>query len=161
MGEASMGPHFFKCGNQPNRSSISPCSFRFNGAALFQVRKRWCVTLKYRLNPPLQWGRTFSSAETDYSQPQGLLAARLQWGRTFSSAETRMTMNKETKITFASMGPHFFKCGNSCQRVPGGARGHASMGPHFFKCGNSAGQAFLPRHPERLQWGRTFSSAET
>ena len=37
----------------------------------------------------------------------------------------------------ASMGPHFFKCGNGRNWV--GIDQHpeaASMGPHFFKCGN-------------------------
>ena len=59
-----MGPHFFKCGN----------------AASFQ--------------------------------PLIPLIAELQWGRTFSSAETLAEFNKLRHEIEASMGPHFFKCGN-------------------------------------------------
>ena len=60
----------------------------------------------------------------------------------------------------ASMGPHFFKCGKwQGLRMAGYSGTGASMGPHFFKCGNqNLSHKFVPN--KKLQWGRTFSSAE-
>ena len=86
---------------------------------------------------------------------------QLQWGRTFSSAETKHPWKTSKKQANASMGPHFFKCGNwKC--IPGTSpRYSASMGPHFFKCGNISEQLAKRRAILALQWGRTFSSAET
>ena len=86
---------------------------RFNGAALFQVRKgiaqsiglsapnelQWGRTFssaesvsnhrRFTRNPLLQWGRTFSSAESDAIDEAAIMDYTLQWGRTFSSAESR------------------------------------------------------------------------
>ena len=111
---ASMGPHFFKCGNCLCPTSFSVVVNRFNGAALFQVRK----SSKY-----LALGTN--------------RCAGLQWGRTFSSAEIGAVRFECSKWTLASMGPHFFKCGN-IQSTDSllGSYFRASMGPHFFKCGN-------------------------
>ena len=83
-----MGPHFFKCGKfgsyypvrYSNRllqwgrtfSSAEKAEFsvkqnedgsRFNGAALFQVRKKDKKGIEMASIMALQWGRTFSSAE--------------------------------------------------------------------------------------------------
>ena len=167
-GIASMGPHFFKCGKIANRQPTSYCQPSFNGAALFQVRK-------------------FRS----WQRGSKMFAVGLQWGRTFSSAESHMIAKQENiNLQSASMGPHFFKCGK-CSVVKEAARllgcrfngaalfqvrkasrleapisssnsgfngaalfqvrkvlarlsalcgaGSASMGPHFFKCGKQEG----------------------
>ena len=58
-----MGPHFFKCG---------------------KVGIGGRVRLE---NQALQWGRTFSSAESGLIYEAILPSLMLQWGRTFSSAE--------------------------------------------------------------------------
>ena len=87
--QASMGPHFFKCGNKRLAVGLAKTRSRFNGAALFQVRK------------PSPVDDMITAEE------------KLQWGRTFSSAETRMRRTAEVAEKLASMGPHFFKCGNS------------------------------------------------
>ena len=282
--QASMGPHFFKCGNCAGQSSACFGHGSFNGAALFQVRKQPAKGSPAGHGDTLQWGRTFSSAETkcdpieerlEYGGFNGaaLFQVRklgppiivafgsglLQWGRTFSSAETTHSGLRAGRVALASMGPHFFKCGNACflrflwyaiycfngaalfqvrklrhlnynensfkccfngaalfqvrklmKRTPSTSitsvasmgphffkcgnqssaapvkqRGKASMGPHFFKCGNFFFRLRTP--PENrasmgphffkcgnnglralisfplclLQWGRTFSSAET
>ena len=140
---------------------LSGSEFRnFNGAALFQVRKLGFPTGFFPLGFPLQWGRTFSSAEMF-----GFCYGCRCYGNT-------------------SMGPHFFKCGNVAGFEIITRIIRTSMGPHFFKCGNSAdfcsfsnipsdfnGAALfqvrkLPEPPPEktaktaLQWGRTFSSAE-
>ena len=85
----------------------------------------------------------------------------------------------------ASMGPHFFKCGklepprlrgrkNLCfngaalfqvrkslnQCFDCSHNRKASMGPHFFKCGKLGHESNHCGQRRRLQWGRTFSSAE-
>ena len=58
-----MGPHSFKCGKSENGKLTDCAMARFNGAALFQVRKErivWNCAGDYL---KLQWGRTLSSAE--------------------------------------------------------------------------------------------------
>ena len=71
---------------QPVTSMIPPPSF--NGAALFQVRKQFQLVCLLAQVIRLQWGRTFSSAETGEYQFRFHNHEGLQWGRTFSSAET-------------------------------------------------------------------------
>ena len=84
---ASMGPHSFKCGKLYQEKRHSFFAKRFNGAALFQVRKKM-------------------------AQAVGAAAAkRLQWGRTLSSAEKAASARRTTARLPASMGPHSFKCG--------------------------------------------------
>ena len=60
---ASMGPHSFKCGSFVCPGAARHREHRFNGAALFQVRK--CADMESRTFRwgALQWGRTLSSAE--------------------------------------------------------------------------------------------------
>ena len=131
-----MGPHFFKCGKLTLLDLSLILYLRFNGAALFQVRKA-----------------------DDLAMPLTAIL-ELQWGRTFSSAESRSRMHQDNQTKIASMGPHFFKCGKLTLldlslilylRFNGAAlfqvrkvlkiwsrRNYfirASMGPHFFKCG--------------------------
>ena len=85
-----MGPHFFKCGKiqynyradglrmllqwgrtfssaerSINGDVLGGVFKRFNGAALFQVRKDQSKRFEERLSRGLQWGRTFSSAERE------------------------------------------------------------------------------------------------
>ena len=157
---ASMGPHFFKCGNYPH--SRPRCNTwlalqwgrTFSSAEIRGDRNKIVNTLR------LQWGRTFSSAEIAVSCGVPLIGLELQWGRTFSSAEIGEIPYYADWTNVASMGPHFFKCGNRgfCgRRRPAN---QASMGPHFFKCGNSNQPTKQPTNQRRLQWGRTFSSAE-
>ena len=126
----------------------------FNGASLFQVRKGLEII-------------TFQTSKQ-----------KLQWGRTFSSAERPLILAARERGKWASMGPHFFKCGkertawlqwgrtfSSAERSTricvGWPFKKASMGPHFFKCGK-LGVSFRWQPPlDELQWGRTFSSAES
>ena len=160
-GKASMGPHFFKCGKHFFKG--------FNGDALFQ----------------LQWGRTFSSAE---SHPARRLpfwecisfngAALFQVrkaGRCAEPSSARRSFN----------GAALFQVRKDKERKPAGTRPiSASMGPHFFKCGKEIDfckRNFLSQRfngaalfqvrkgtladgaswsLDGLQWGRTFSSAE-
>ena len=137
-----MGPHFFKCGNSGKQVIICFPAKSFNGAALFQVRKLDDAYQEAISGAQLQWGRTFSSAETFGGERIPTLATpsfngaalfqvrkldkniidimkniRLQWGRTFSSAETLETMERLDLTIEASMGPHFFKCGNLLRQI--------------------------------------------
>ena len=180
-----MGPHFFKCGKFAVGVSADARRGLFNGAALFQVRK--ADNYGERCNQPynLQWGRTFSSAERRASRRrllEGELSSMgphffkcgkcftfteidqplttLQWGRTFSSAERCDPNKKKKDYDYSSMGPHFFKCGKRGGRRYRALDRASSMGPHFFKCGKSRANGSAAPAPARLQWGRTFSSAE-
>ena len=155
-----MGPHFFKCGKRPHHIVIDMSKFSFNGAALFQVRKATHPPSPSSTTHWLQWGRTFSSAESAPNSQRWLTGAPLQWGRTFSSAESRRDISRPAQRPKASMGPHFFKCGKRPRRLQinillvllqwgrtfsSAERPKvrsfslqpcfASMGPHFFKCG--------------------------
>ena len=69
---------------------------RFNGAALFQVRKVPPSGLPRRFSKRLQWGRTFSSAESEEWRQCSPTGLGLQWGRTFSSAE-RITSQSQSQ----------------------------------------------------------------
>ena len=136
----------------------------FNGAALFQVRKALIGESIPAPPAALQWGRTFSSAESLPESPSTCIEGPLQWGRTFSSAESCGVICISGSSSKTSMGPHFFKCGklciifcftNNCMTYFNGAalfqvrkvgdvpeiakypRG-TSMGPHFFKCGKES-----------------------
>ena len=62
---------------------------RFNGAALFQVRKSAPASDALANAAMLQWGRTLSSAEVFSLRLRNGLLDLLQWGRTLSSAEVR------------------------------------------------------------------------
>ena len=85
---------------------------------------------------------------------------QLQWGRTFSSAEKQTTQSQSMPHVHASMGPHFFKCGKLNSLVDHLYDSPASMGPHFFKCGKITAHTTPMQSMKKLQWGRTFSSAE-
>ena len=65
---------------------------RFNGAALFQVRKADSPLQLRIIARRLQWGRTFSSAESKLVKNRQSVIKELQWGRTFSSAERGKVM---------------------------------------------------------------------
>ena len=109
-----MGPHFFKCGKPEHR-----------------------VLLQEVINAVLQWGRTFSSAESLHIAP-GAVQGR-----------------------YTSMGPHFFKCGKmlTLNMIP-------SAIPHFngaalFQVRKERDAEHNLLTKKLLQWGRTFSSAES
>ena len=87
-----MGPHFFKCGNRKIMQIKNTNFFGFNGAALFQVRK-----LASPIAAALEIARFNGAALFQVRKP-----LRRSRNRSFSG--------------WASMGPHFFKCGNKdCQ----------------------------------------------
>ena len=109
---ASMGPHFFKCGNKQSKRIRCAADRRFNGAALFQVRKRAC---QRRLSGFIR----HASMGPHFFKCGNKTRSSLGWQR-----------------VGASMGPHFFKCGNVCSCLKNVLWKTASMGPHFFKCGN-------------------------
>ena len=111
-----------------NRSPLG-----FNGAALFQVRKRFGLFRGGALAYWLQWGRTFSSAETSQTTRPLQSATPLQWGRTFSSAETKIGCPSQAPAARASMGPHFFKCGNSSMQTKNKLHGYRFNGAALFQ----------------------------
>ena len=109
----------------------------------------------------LQWGRTFSSAESrkrfrerrrsiscfngaalfQVRKAKRLSASlittrRLQWGRTFSSAESKPTAIRLDESAELQWG-------------------------RTFSSAESFSRSYCPRGMVRLQWGRTFSSAES
>ena len=88
--KASMGPHFFKCGKMLRIPCVYRFPARFNGAALFQVRKA------VMLGPVVPgWRRAsmgphfFKCGKESLLIDSHLSACQLQWGRTFSSAERK------------------------------------------------------------------------
>ena len=130
---SSMGPHFFKCGKMRTGLLNTYNTHVFNGAALFQVRKVLLLLLLLLLL--FNGAALFQVRKEIQTSLDCLLGLRLQWGRTFSSAESKPIRQLVTPLSSSSMGPHFFKCGKSS--IPPRINGHnwSSMGPHFFKCG--------------------------
>ena len=111
---------------------------RFNGAALFQVRKNHLPGLARLFYLKLQWGRTFSSAETTFTAPSmERSASSFNGAALFQVRKHVSTELLDEPFDEASMGPHFFKCGNSTFMKYRLRNAFASMGPHFFKCGNT------------------------
>ena len=82
--------------------------------------------------------------------------ARLQWGRTFSSAESARMQRRLRQRTSTSMGPHFFKCGKPQDRKVNMTTLYTSMGPHFFKCGKPRIRPRLRRHAPHTSMGPHF-----
>ena len=179
-----MGPHSFKCGKiEPNLSFWTGPN-RFNGAALFQVRKAttaaasrmWGATLQWgrtlssaesllvkRLPSgcvPLQWGRTLSSAESEPANINPDAELVLQWGRTLSSAERQAKRDGRATNRAASMGPHSFKCGKSAKLAPADALQISFNGAALFQVRKVLDILASLWRALPLQWGRTLSSAE-
>ena len=157
---ASMGPHFFKCGKHRCNGRCDTPGRSFNGAALFQVRKGTADWISVSCSSGLQWGRTFSSAERSVSPDIFETIERLQWGRTFSSAERQANAIGRSDSSAASMGPHFFKCGKQSRRSRPRNDESGFNGAALFQVRKAINLAGTKSTTGRLQWGRTFSSAE-
>ena len=132
-----MGPHFFKCGK-----GVAEGKQRSSGGGL-------------------QWGRTFSSAESSLSRLLQSIRVGASMGPHFFKCGKSQPTNLHPRLTAASMGPHFFKCGKNRRSVHRARRLPASMGPHFFKCGKDEERRLGEVSSFALQWGRTFSSADS
>ena len=86
----------------------------------------------------------------------------LQWGRTLSSAERQFSFRPDILAPLASMGPHSFKCGKFLKKELmlkvlellqwGRTLSSAERCVPFFN---------FSRCASLLQWGRTLSSAES
>ena len=180
-----MGPHSFKCGklkycgllrilprklqwgrtlSSAERSVRSAHHAkrhrRFNGAALFQVRKVIQKVIGNWRVSSLQWGRTLSSAESLLNTLPLQREHLLQWGRTLSSAESHPISPHSLLVIRASMGPHSFKCG----KIGDVNRDYALLagfnGAALFQVRKEQPIAPAARTTIALQWGRTLSSAE-
>ena len=121
-----MGPQSFNCGNDcQHPAPTNRPLYRFNGAAVFQLRKPLamfanqgffaasmgpqsfnCGNASMRTTWPapreLQWGRSLSTAETVAHRRRYNARAVLQWGRSLSTAETRVadTVSKAEIMSF-------------------------------------------------------------
>ena len=84
----------------------------------------------------------------------------LQWGRTFSSAESRRIPRQSFLCRRASMGPHFFKCGKHPRTRRQSRRRACFNGAALFQVRKVIICAGILGQHVALQWGRTFSSAE-
>ena len=183
--QASMGPHSFKCGKCCPVRCRCKAQSRFNGAALFQVRKAANKRVFISSPQTLQWGRTLSSAERWIGKPPcsplvcgfngaALFQVRkviqvdakprrvcpLQWGRTLSSAERRCDKPPKEKHRKASMGPHSFKCGKTENFSDSSAMAMSFNGAALFQV-RKEDSGFENPADSMLQWGRTLSSAES
>ena len=87
-----------------------PCCF--NGAALFQVRKVAEEVKEGKKSLHASMGpHFFKCGKRPAAACTAAKKALLQWGRTFSSAESAGACGCDLAEAGASMGPHFFKCG--------------------------------------------------
>ena len=155
-----MGPHFFKCGKPSGRLTTSGSPARFNGAALFQVRKEVWIGSDLRAVHCFNGAALFQVRKArSYNFPT-TTQRLLQWGRTFSSAERCNFYHIIATLSTCFNGAALFQVRKAARRSEratetrrfnGAAlfqvrkgeleygtrqdRRHASMGPHFFKCG--------------------------
>ena len=182
----------------------------FNGAALFQVRKLALALPRRAVGGVLQWGRTFSSAETT---PASLISREtcssfngaalfqvrkrivlyfcririssfngaalfqvrkprplnrkvspmngLQWGRTFSSAETTGVVPSSLTAAMCFNGAALFQVRKHTVRLDGCQGKKSFNGAALFQVRKRRKEYFRQKAIAKLQWGRTFSSAET
>ena len=135
---ASMGPHSFKCGKIFRLFWLSFWIFRFNGAALFQVRKApetshdcpLCIGFNgaalFQVRKAKEEeskaiaainGRTLSSAESAVVEPNDSAARLAINGRTLSSAESTIRSPDASIRITGYKRPHSFKCGKR-SRLP-------------------------------------------
>ena len=155
-----MGPHSFKCGSKCAGDNSEPHRARFNGAALFQVRKCYVRMRSNRRSFPASMGPhsfkcgSSASISTMSACRACFNGAALFQVRKFSHRRRRR------RVFPASMGPHSFKCGSPDETGAHAAEPAASMGPHSFKCGSTTSFGEITEAEKTLQWGRTLSSAE-
>ena len=157
-----MGPHFFKCGKSSKNFAVTALPMRFNGAALFQVRKE-PLGLKGFKAPSggFNGAALFQVRKAQVVvSPALLFFQRLQWGRTFSSAESSDGFDDYPRAQYASMGPHFFKCGKVCEISSAMFARDSFNGAALFQVRKGDCQLICVTATTELQWGRTFSSAE-
>ena len=84
----------------------------------------------------------------------------LQWGRTFSSAESSTSAGDPQPHDRASMGPHFFKCGKHSPASHSKRHNLGFNGAALFQVRKGRSTSQKLQDYWELQWGRTFSSAE-
>ena len=129
-----MGPHFFKCGKPSTKQTEEDGLQRFNGAALFQVRKDELFGDFGFGFFQLQWGRTFSSAESGKStRPATACARGLQWGRTFSSAERSTSVEARDWPCPLQWGRTFSSAERQLDTLSGEWRGKCFNGAALFQ----------------------------
>ena len=181
-----MGPHFFKCGKAFARDSRQPPPILFNGAALFQVRKEQIRGAKCDPKKVFNGAALFQVRKAVKDQSPGVgagassmgphffkcgksarlgaasYALPLQWGRTFSSAESEPWSGTNSDLVILFNGAALFQVRKAI--MPSGSGGF------FYRFFNGAAlfqvRKEIPPLPAGwravdLQWGRTFSSAES
>ena len=158
---ASMGPRSFNRGNAFPPLLGGGVLPGFNGAAVFQPRKRFPGAKVHKVNRRLQWGRGLSTAETSESPGGNAGPPALQWGRGLSTAETTYVPLFITTSPRLQWGRGLSTAETSPASLAWAFAGGASMGPRSFNRGNPL--SFFPPLPcyMKLQWGRGLSTAET
>ena len=84
----------------------------------------------------------------------------LQWGRTLSSAEVLCVKFDHSSSAGASMGPHSFKCGSWASGEQKQWNNFCFNGAALFQVRKFLDFLFYVLDIFVLQWGRTLSSAE-
>ncbi len=142
-----MGPHSFKCGKTPHSLYPSKSKRRFNGAALFQVRK--VSPTRFRFTPAVCFnGAALAECGMASMGPHSFKCGKLACALSFNGAA--LSAERADLDVEASMGPHSFKCGKRRLRL----RRLSCV------CFNGAALFQVRKEKWKLQWGRTLSSAE-
>ena len=182
-----MGPHFFKCGKDkgprnrraPNRGfngaalfQVRKVDFRgggaeakkkgFNGAALFQVRKEHLGLLYRSRASRFNGAALFQVRKEPRKKKEGAESKALQWGRTFSSAERIRSPSPSRRPLKSFNGAALFQVRKEERYKGAGLTQPRFNGAALFQVRKVAPGAVQGRYEgEALQWGRTFSSAES
>ncbi len=182
-----MGPHSFKCGKinndaleqeingrfngaalfQVRKEDLSKFfllrSFGFNGAALFQVRKAPEPTAKRADEATASMGpHSFKCGKQGWLLDRDEYVAALQWGRTLSSAERSFEKRRSAPEEISFNGAALFQVRKAqlALRPPTDSRTRFN-GAALFQVRKVRGLQKLSHSPKPLQWGRTLSSAES
>ena len=141
---ASMGPQLYRCGNIASGGASAEKAQGFNGAATLSLRKRSPTWRPCRPAATLQWGRNFIVAETVSFQSSIMLLSYASMGPQLYRCGNEPAPYRSTMRLVASMGPQLYRCGNVDLLSLIMEYAIASMGPQLYRCGNPA---LRPRRP--------------
>src|SRR5437667_78030 len=114
MNEASMGPQSFDCGSAITWKGVEyPEAERFNGAAVFRLRKYFGLFFSGEPIKRFNGAAVFRLRKLSTAFLSSCASFSLQWGRSLSTAEVNCRCIPNIARCGTSMGPQSFDCGSS------------------------------------------------
>ena len=159
--DASMGPHFFKCGKPPRRAcGASHDGHASMGPHFFKCGKRLRQRPRAPARPCFNGAALFQVRKANTLRELAVMQRSFNGAALFQVRKARRFAGQVWTRVHASMGPHFFKCGKRGEYDREAAGLKKLQWGRTFSSAERPGQALRAQYHATLQWGRTFSSAE-